>query len=221
MRRGWGPYLTEVATVALSMFGALVVARAAGVDVPERAMLGCAAATAAIALAIAGQAAVSAWRGPRIESFSRDHAVLCDPRDARCVRDAAQIRGTMGGAGYVHRRRRALPAAGWSAAAAGAAAQMLDPGLPPAVALAGIASLLVAAGLSRRFPPMPFYYLEAMDGWVLVHPQSAWTQLLARRGPPDAPRAVPSGGSWQGDEPPESLPAAPEPPKSNDVRARR
>jgi hypothetical protein len=113
---------------------------------------------------------------------SEDVAV-CGPAEAELVRAAAQLRGTLGGAGHLHRVRLALPAAAWCAAAAAALAgpEVLD--VAPWTTLAGV---LVTAAL--LFPAKAFFYREATGGRVVVHPASAREDLVRARGvPPVAP----------------------------------
>jgi hypothetical protein len=68
--------------------------------------------TAAVAVPAATAAALQRlaylWRGPSIVSFSRMDAVRCGVSDAEEIRAAAQVRGTLGGAGHVYRARLAL-----------------------------------------------------------------------------------------------------------------
>lgn len=169
---------TRLAAATYAAWGALfavIGARAAETPLPR--WMGLAAASAALASAVAraGQIAISAWRGPVVVDFARHEAVLCGPDEADVVRSAALLRGTMGGAGYVWRARLLLPATGaiWAALVA---SWMLDPGHEalPAWALAVLA-LLVAG--SAVLPARPFYYREASDGCLLLHPEDVWVRL--------------------------------------------
>lgn len=142
------------------------VAAAAGVGIPA-------------VLAASASALAAVRRGPRIVEFGRDDAVMCSPEDAPVVRGAAQLRGTMGGAGHLHPRRLVLPATAW-AAAAGSGAEALADGALLLGAWPAIVALL-AAGLALVFPARPFYYREVTGGGVLASPPAAAAYLLARQ----------------------------------------
>ena len=113
--------LTVGAVLACAAFAVTVGAAFAGMDPATATRLSSiSGATAALLSATcAVRSVASIWRGPRILSFGRDDAVLCPPDAAHATRNAAQIRGTMGGAGWVYRWRRLLPAIGWAAAVGG------------------------------------------------------------------------------------------------------
>ncbi|HEX9049105.1 MAG TPA: hypothetical protein VF841_01075 [Anaeromyxobacter sp.] len=153
--------------------------RGAGAGIPPPALAAVSDVAAALALAAAIHVTSWAWRGPHLAAFPRQDLVVCAPPEAAAVRAAAQLRGTMGGAGHVYRLRLALPAAAWTSAAAVALA---GPGLleaaPPWVMLLGM-----SATASILFPAKPFFYRETTSGRVVLHPASALEEL--RRSAPE------------------------------------
>jgi len=184
-----------VAGGACTGIGALRLASALGVAVSPQGLAAAAAATAGLALLVAGRTASWAWRGPVLVSFPRDGSAVCDPAEAEVVRSAAQLRGTMGGAGYVHRARLAFPSLAW----ASAAAVSVLAGPLPAAGLAWALLLAVSGGAVLLFPAKPFHYREATGGRVVVYPAAARADLLkhARAGAPEdrQARSSPGGGS--------------------------
>jgi hypothetical protein len=157
----------------------------------------------AFAAAVSAMNVAFVWRGPEIISFRRRDAVLCDVAEAAAVRAAAQLRGTMGGAGHVYRFRLAFPAVMWAAVAAHSAAFLVRGSGRPA--LWPLAVAFPAALLTILLPARSFWYREVTGGCVLVHPCPACLHLLqvAGVGPaltrfdPDGPgpRAVDGWGN--------------------------
>ncbi len=166
-----------MAMAALGAFGSLFALSAAGSPVAPPLVGASAAVALLLALAAAGRTLSSAWRGPSLVQFARDAAVECDPAESSEVRAAAQLRGTLGGAGHVHPRRLAFPAAAWFAAATLAGCALgcpeLGPGWP--------ATLLVVALVAvAAFPAIPFWYREAHGGIVLLYPRAAFAAVVRR-----------------------------------------
>lgn len=182
MRRITG--IGAVAGGAWLALQALVAARAAGVAIPPASVAAATAVAAGLALACAARTASWFWRGPLIVSLPRSEVVVCDPPDADAIRAAAQLRGTMGGAGHVHRARLALPVLAWLAAAGAAIA-----GPDPLQAASWTAILGASAAAALLFPAKAFFYREATGGRVVLHPPSARAELLR----PRAARAIVPG----------------------------
>lgn len=164
------------AGAAWLVLAGLVAVYRASVQVPAKAVPAAAAAALALAVAAAGRTVVSVWRGPALQRFSHDEAVCCSPSQAAAVRAAAQLRGTLGGAGHVHRGHLALPALGWLAAAAFALEAVSEPVESLTPLWAGAALVLGIA--ARVFPARPFYYREAVGNRVVFHPRIAWEEFL-------------------------------------------
>ncbi|HET8542438.1 MAG TPA: hypothetical protein VFL83_21370 [Anaeromyxobacter sp.] len=158
------------AWVALQALSAI---RDAGAGIPSSSL----AAAGVVAAALAGLAALRtaswAWRGPVIVPLPEDDVVVCCPPEAEAIRAAAQLRGTMGGAGHVHPGRLVLPAAAWASAAAAALAgpELLD-------AAPWIAVLAASATAALALPARAFFYREATGGRVVLHPASSREELL-------------------------------------------
>lgn len=179
----------------------LVALREAEVPITPVALSVGAALSLVLSVAGAARSAWGAWRGPRLAPFPNDDALACRPPEAAIVRAAAQLRGTLGGAGWVHRGRLALSTGAWVAAALSALAVLGDPEgarvLVPAVATLALGAAAV------RFPARPFYYREATNGWLLVHPRDAFAWLSSARAPvraqerrdPEAPGGSGGGGA--------------------------
>lgn len=153
------------AWLALALIGAL---RAAGLSVSTTATL-CVLVATPISFAAAVEAASSFWRGPAIVAFTRDEAIACSPPEAAYVRSVAMLRGTMGGAGYLHPRRLAFPAASWAAAAVAGAAVLSD-GILAFVGPWPVAGALAAAFAAYVLPARPFFYRETTGGGLVVSP---------------------------------------------------
>lgn len=169
--------LTVGAVLACAAFAVTMGAAFAGMDPATAAQLSsiCGATAALLSATCAVRSVASIWRGPRILSFGRDDAVLCPPDTAHAIRNAAQIRGTMGGAGWVYRWRRLLPAIGWAAAAVLALEAL---GSMHAIAASWPLLAIVPGGLAAMLlPARPFYYREVNGGGVLVSPQGAPARL--------------------------------------------
>lgn len=157
-------------------------ASAAGLTLPCGPVALAIALAAPIALFALGATLTSAWRGPPIISLVPEQAARCGPGDARLLRESAQLRGPMGGTGFVHRRRLVFPAAAWAAAllagADGVAGCAFTPPGPWVFFLAVAA--VVAAWL---WPSRPYWYLEVDGGGALVTPPEAVAAInAARRG---------------------------------------
>jgi hypothetical protein len=170
--------LTAGTVGAWVALGLALAAVAAGLPAPARAIPLLAGAACALSVTEGIRTALAAWRGPVITSFPRVDAVLCDPRCADTIRGGAQLRGTMGGAGYVFRARLAFPAIAWGAAAAIAAALVRAPSLR-VVPGATVAVLACAIAASLLAPARPFFYREVTGGRLLVFPPGACAELLA------------------------------------------
>lgn len=155
-------------------------ASAAGLALPCGAVALAIALAAPIALFALGATLSSAWRGPPIISLAPEQTARCGPGDARLLRDAALLRGPMGGAGFVHRRRLAFPGAAWGAAllagADGVAGCAFTPPGPWAFLLA--VATVVAAWL---WPSRPYWYLEADGGGALVTPPESVAAINSAR----------------------------------------
>ncbi len=172
--------VTWVAVATSGAFLALLGARCLGAFVPKAQLIVSAAVAAPIALAAGVQRLVYLWRGPSIVSFSRIEAVRCSAADAEAIRAAAQLRGTLGGAGHLHRARLALHALALLAAASLAGFALLSPKSDAG----GTSSFAVVVGmglLAMLLPARPFYYREATNGDVLVSPPFARVLLLPAR----------------------------------------
>ncbi len=160
--------LTAIAVAALCAFGALFALSGAGSPIGPGLVNASAAVALMLALVAGGRTLSSAWRGPVLVQFPCEAAIECNPVEAAEVRAAAQLRGTLGGAGHVHPRRLAFPALAWIAAAAiaGCALQgtALAPGWP--------ASMLV---LTRA--PVDFASFLRSDSFTL---RAAMMPALAR-----------------------------------------
>ena len=140
---------------------------------PPAGLLAAAVVAAGLALAAAARTASWAWRGPALVRFPTDDVAVCGAREADAVRAAARIRGTLGGAGHVHRGRLALPVISWALAAAAALAGPEVGDAAPWMALLG-----ASASASLLLPPGTFYYREATGGRVVLHPASTREDLL-------------------------------------------
>ncbi len=171
---GWK--LTVAATATSGALLTLLAARRLGAPVPTPAIVICAAVAAPIALAAGVQRLVYLWRGPSVVSFSRIEAVRCGGAEAEAIRAAAQLRGTLGGAGHVHRSRLALHALAYFATASLGAVALASSGSDAVGAwpLAVVAGAGVGAVL---LPARPFYYREATNGDVVVSPPLARSLL--------------------------------------------
>lgn len=152
---------------------ALAAVHEVGADVPHASLAAAGAVAAALAVAAAIRTASWAWRGPVIVSLPDEDLATCGPAEAEAVRAAAQLRGTLGGAGHVHPFRLALPALAWAAAAVAA-----FQGAEPVRAAPWVLLLGAAAVAALLFPAKAFFYREATGGRVVLHPASAREELV-------------------------------------------
>jgi hypothetical protein len=174
--------------------------RAAGGAVPYAAELASAVVATPIALVAAGCAVAALWRGPTIVSFGLADSIPCGAAEAAHVRAHAQLRGTMGGAGFLYPRRLLLAAAAWAAAGAvglsGFSESLCDLVGPWAVAAA-----LLSAFAAFLFPARPYFYRDTTGGGAVLSPPSAAYRLkrraqiaesVARGETPEAPTPAPT-----------------------------
>jgi hypothetical protein len=177
-----------VAAATLTSWLALVTVgglTAAGFEIAPAARLACMAVAGPVALAAAARVACAAWRGPPVVAFERAEAAPCGPSDAETIRAAAQLRGTMGGAGYVHASRLLFPALAWLAALA-SAAELVSPRALAAFGAWPCAIAISATTVALLFPARPFWYREITGGGVLVSPPAAAAILTRRPSEEDA-----------------------------------
>ena len=161
--------------LALTLAG---LARAAGGAIPEPIFVICVAVAAPIALAAAGHTIAAYWRGPTIHSFRRDESIVLSSDEAAFVRLSSQLRGTMGGAGFLYPRRIFLAAVAWMLAAAeGVSLLSRDAGVATLVL---VAASVASASVAFFFPARPYYYLEAAGGSALLSPPSVAYRLKRR-----------------------------------------
>ena len=167
---------TVWALAACAGFAAVEVAEELGAPVPRGGLevLGTLAAVLAAMAAIRNVAHVR--RGPSIVEFQRRDATLCDARESAAIRAAAQLRGTMGGAGYLFPRRLAFSAVGWAATGVQAALLAVPEHGTATFLPLGVAVLAVL--LTARFPAIPFYYRETVGQCVVAFPADACSRLL-------------------------------------------
>jgi hypothetical protein len=152
--------------------------RLAGFPIGPVAQVVCGALAAPIAAASAIGAAFAISRGPRVVSFERTEAVMCKPSEAQAIRDAAQLRGTMGGAGHVYPARLAFPIAAWLGAAL-SGTEVVSAGMLRVAGAWPIGLALCAAFAALLFPARPFWYREVTGGGVLVTPPAAAALVTA------------------------------------------
>jgi hypothetical protein len=167
--------LTLAAAGAWLLLCCLLLAREAALSVAPATISIAALVSLLLALVAAARNAAYAWRGPRIPAFPKDEALVCRPREAAIVRAAAQLRGTLGGAGWIHRARLALSTGAWIAVGISVSAILVDAeraSLPQW----GFAVLVFGAA-SACFPPKAFFYREATNGCLLVHPRDTFAHL--------------------------------------------
>lgn len=188
MLRGGVTRFTAIAVGACGALVAFETAEAFGAHVPRTLVLLAASACAVLAATVALRHVAFIWRGPVIVAFRRPEGRLCDSREAEAVRSAAQLRGTMGGAGHLHPRRLAFSAVAWGAASAQCVALVVPDHRP--TSFAPLAVLVLASGLAVIFPPDPFYYREAAGGCVVVFPVDACVRVLRAAGARALPTPV-------------------------------
>lgn len=167
---------TAAAIGACAALAALEVGQAFGVAMPRASVVAAASTAAVLAATVALRHVAFVWRGPVIVSFRRREGMLCDAREAEAVRAAAQLRGTLGGAGHLFPRRLLVSALGWGAASVQALALLLPE--RSAGTFAPLVAVLVLGGLAVLFPAVPFYYREAAGGCVVAFPSEACMRLL-------------------------------------------
>jgi hypothetical protein len=153
--------------------------RLAGLGIPPTLQLACAFVAAPITAAAAMAAALAIPRGPRVISFERRDAAWCTPGEASAIRDAAQLRGTMGGAGHVHPARLAFAVAAWAGAAL-SGVELLSTGMLELADPWPLALAVAAAFAALLFPARPFWYREVTGGGVLVTPPVTAALVVAR-----------------------------------------
>lgn len=202
MRLGDRSRLTVLAGAAWLLFAAATVAHRSSVPVPSSAVTAVAVAALGLAIVAAARSTAAVWRGPALRTFPHDEAVVCAPREAVAVRAAAQLRGSLGGAGHVHRGRLGLATVAWLAAAACAAAVLVD--AAHELAPLGAGATVVLGAVARLLPARPFYYREAMGGWIVVHPRHAAERLVT-------PVPLPEGEAGRGAAPAAMAAATPKP----------
>ncbi len=184
---------TSAAIVFCSALTALEVARSFDLPVTVGPFLAVANVTAVLAATVAVRQLSYIWRGPLIVAFRRSDGVLCDAREAEVVRSAAQLRGTMGGAGHFHRWRLVLSAGAWGAASA--QSLMLLPPQRNAVTYLPLCALLLLWGLSAVLPAEPFFYREAAGGCLVAFPAALCRRLLAAAGTMPELSPIPLGAA--------------------------
>ncbi len=158
--------------------------RLAGVQIPGASLRVASVVAAALAVLAAIRTTSSAWRGPDIVPLPPDDVATCSASEADAIRAAAQLRGTMGGAGHVHPARLALPTAAWLSAAVAALA-----GPEEADVIPWLAILAASASAALLFPAKAFLYREATGGRAVLHPAAVREELLRAA----STRAVVSG----------------------------
>lgn len=152
---------------------------AAAFEVAPAVRVACVLFAGPIAFAAAVRTIASAFRGPQVVAFERGDAVVCSAAEAETIRGAAQLRGTMGGAGHLHPGRFVFPLAAWVAAllcgaeAVSARAIELAGSWPVAIAVFSVIAALL-------FPSRPYWYRELTGGGVLVTPPASAALLTAR-----------------------------------------
>jgi hypothetical protein len=196
------------AVVAWLALVTLAGLRAVAIEPPHVAVVAGALVGGPIAAVAALQVVGSIWRGPAIRRFSRHESVHCGAEYAAVIRQGAQLRGTMGGAGHLHPRRLVFPAVGWAAAALAGAEVLAQPAARAGAAWAAFVAVGAVTG-AFLFPAKPYYYRETTGGGVVVSPPEAAVWLAERACPgdlgagpssaaPPAARAVAGGAQRAG-----------------------
>lgn len=167
--------LAVAATMAAFAVSAIDVAGAA----PSLLTRALAAAAVPLALAMAIRTAAAIWRGPELVHFPVEYATLCRGADAADVRAVARVRGSLGGAGHVHRARLVLPTVAWLIAAAvlGLVTTERTHGQEWRIGLELLAAAVAARAL---FPARPFWYREHRDGAIVIYPASVTVHVCIR-----------------------------------------
>ncbi len=123
-------------------------------------------------------------------------ALRCGPADAAAVRAGAQLQGTMGGAGHLHRTRLGFPIVAWTAVLAAGAQAVAPTSFDRAGPwLLVVASVALFGGW--MFPARPYWYREMTGGGVAVMPPDAVGVLTGRLIAPDG-QEEDAAGSGQG-----------------------
>ena len=132
-----------------------------------------------VAVAAGLRSALSYWRGPDIISFTRADSEACTPAEAEYIRQHAQLRGTMGGAGYLYPRRLLFPVIAWlSAAAVGMCVFVRS--VEASVAPWPVVVTILAAVVAFLLPSRPYYYRDTTGGGAIVCPPPAALRLRRR-----------------------------------------
>ena len=153
--------------------------RAMGAELPHGLEVICAAVAAPVAVALAILTLTATWRGPTILSFAQVDSEALSPDEAAYVRLVAQLRGTMGGAGFLYPARLFLPAVSWVAVAVqGGALVVSELGASAYAALTLLA--VVAATAALVFPARPYYYREATGSTIVLSPPAVARRLRGR-----------------------------------------
>jgi hypothetical protein len=172
--------MTAVAAVVAWLAVVFVgLVHAAGGSVPQLAVLACAVVGAPIALAAAGHALGSMWRGPTIIAFGLADSTPCSADEASYVRQHAQLRGTMGGAGFLYPRRLVLVAMAWLAAAVLGLSGLSEP-VCDTVGPWAVAASLTTAFAAFLLPARPYFYRDTTGGGAVLSPPSAAYRLMRR-----------------------------------------
>lgn len=132
-----------------------------------------------VATAAAARSAASFWRGPDLISFTRADSEPCTPDEASYVRLSSQLRGMMGGAGFLYPRRLAAPVVAWVTAALAGVGALSG----PVNAVVGPWPVLVTvagAALAFLLPARPYYYRDTTGGGAIVCPPPAASRLKRR-----------------------------------------
>jgi len=178
--QGGSRWVTVVAVVAWTALAFVALVHAVG---GEPGPVGVAFVLLAQPLAVAAalRAAASYWRGPDLISFTRGDSETCTPAEAEYVRAHAQLRGTMGGAGYLYRHRLVLPVVAWLSAAM-AGATVISEGIDEVVGAWPVALTTTVAFVAFLLPSRPYYYRDTTGGGAIVCPPPAAFRLKRRAG---------------------------------------
>ncbi len=183
-----GPTVTVVATVAAWLaLEAVAGLHAVGVAVPPDVAIACVVVAGPLALAAGVRNVLAVWRGPPVIAFTGE-AVRCRPADALTIRASAQLQGTMGGAGHLHRSRLVFPIVAWAGVIVVGAEVAIPTALHGAGPWPAVISAIAAFG-AWLFPSRPYWYREMTGGGVLVTPPEA-AAFLAARAPGGEERAA-------------------------------
>ena len=177
-----------MALAVCSTLAGTEVARALGLPVPQGGEIVLGSAAAVLAATVAVRRIAFVRRGPIIVDFRREDGLLCDARESAVIRSAAQLRGTMGGAGHLFPHRLVLSSVAWAYVAVQAVLLVLpEHGAATFVPLAGV---IVVGAVAARFPAIPFYYRETVGQCVVAFPVDACMRLLEAARLAPAPTGV-------------------------------